>query len=210
MKPILFLLTMLISIVSFGQTAEVDQTLLDKFRKEVVVKNPKLTPSDLKEIVISDRNTSRKSGVQNIYIKQLYLGIEIYNAISNMNLLKTGEVLTLNSRIETNLATRIKFTEPSISAIKAMKIIASENNYKAKKIKVLEASKGNNQQQTLCVKCIAEEPVPAKLIYYNGNNRQLTLAWIITVDEIKSSDVWTFFVDAQSGEILHKENRTLN
>ncbi len=210
MKQFFFLSLMLLSIFSFGQTTEEDEVILEKFRKKVVTKNTKLTPTDLQEIAISDRNTSRRSGVQNIYVKQLYCDIEIYNAISSMHLLKTGDVLTLNSQMEENLAKRIKHTKPSISAIKAMKLIASEKNYSTKKMKVLEAKEGKNQQQLITANGIAEEPIPAKLIYYKGKERQLTLAWKITVDEINSSDVWVFFLDAQTGKILHRENRTLN
>lgn len=210
MKQFLFLFLMLSSVFSFGQTAEQDAESLDKFRKKVVTKNKKLTPADLEEIAITDRNTSKRSGVQNIYIKQLYKGIEIHNAISSLHLLKTGDVLMVNSQMEDNLTRKIKHTEPGISALKAMKLIVEERHYTSKKIKVAEATKEPNQQQFLSAKGIAADPIPAKLIYYKGKEQQLTLAWMITVDEINSSDVWTFFLDAHTGEILHKENRTLN
>lgn len=210
MKQCLFLFIMLLSIFSFGQTTEKDEVIFDKFRKKVVTKNKKLTPEDLNEMVITDRTTSKRSGVQNIYIQQLYKGIEIYNAISSMHLLKTGDVLTLNSQMEDNLTRRIKFNKPGISAVEAMSFIVKERGYSSKKIKVVEATKEGNQQQFLAAKRIAEEPIPAKLIYHKGKERELTLAWTFTIDEMNSSDVWVFFLDAQTGKILHKENRTLN
>jgi Zn-dependent metalloprotease len=87
-----------------------------------------LSTAEISNLVVKDQYLSRKSGITHIYLIQTHNGIELYNAVLNINIGRDGSIINIGSRIVPDLTSAVQETEPEISAVNALQNAAEHLN----------------------------------------------------------------------------------
>ena len=74
-----------------------------------------LTTTDISNYRISDLYSSKHNGITHIYLQQQHEGIDLQNAIININVLSNGEILNIGNRFTKDLANKVNNTAKLIS-----------------------------------------------------------------------------------------------
>ena len=188
MKKLNVLILLLFTFTNFLFSQEKNKTKISNFLNE------KLSLTDQQYFIKSSVETNPNYDVY--YVQQKFNNIEIHNAISTMSI-KNGEVKSFNNRFIDKNNGKTSLKQPKIDNYAAIQKGLNElniNSFKNSPDGLLHTNPYN---------------IEAKLIYLN-NNEKLHLCWnfnFITADNKNWYDV---FVDAESGNILKKENWIIN
>ena len=201
---LLFLIVVLCAFFNehYAQNSVKDiQTFLDQ-----KLESNQLLPLDA-QWEITDQNTSRGTGVQHIYFRQLVNGIPVYGTESGIHFLPGGKLLQANERFIRNAADRSSAASPSLTAAQAVESAARLLNYNVtENLSILERKGGVTQEVLLSDGGISLSPIPAKLVYQLDNNGQLVLSWDISIQEKSQQEWYSLRINAISGEIVDKAN----
>lgn len=165
-----------------------------------------LAPSDVEAPVVQDFYTTEHNGVTHVYLLQQHAGIELHNAIVNVNVLPSGEVLYAGNRFMTNLAAATNATQPTITPDAAVRFASEQLGLKVYwegKI-VKQISKYEFQYE----KGAFLSDVNVKLRYQKVDKGVARLAWDLNIDQPDGHDHWSIRVDALTGKILEKISYT--
>ena len=162
-----------------------------------------MTGTDLREIAVSNSVVSRHTGVTHVYLQQRHRGIDVWNAIINVNVAADGTVISAGSTFVRNIASVAAGQNARKSGIEAAETATRHLKLKASKpFEVLQRRGGPNEQLTLSDGGIAAKPIDAKLIWLPRDDGQVRLAWRLEIDQDDGAH-WVYaFVDAESGESL--------
>jgi uncharacterized repeat protein (TIGR01451 family) len=167
-----------------------------------------LTNADIADVVVSDMYQSRHNGATHIYFTQRHSGIELYNAINGVHLKSNGEVVFATNRFTSDLASQVNTTEPSLSALEAIYRAADYLNLPVlTTVRLLDQV--GDRQFTFSGGSIAKSDIQAKLVYQLVGEKEVRLAWDLSIDESTSSDYWSMRLDALTGDVLDQHNWTL-
>lgn len=168
-----------------------------------------LSREDIADLVVSDQFLSQHSGVSHFYFIQRYQGIEVHNALIGVHLTATGKLGFATNRFIPNLAEKINTTQPVLTAYDAVRRVASELSLVIDQ--PLRALQRNGSREiTFDGGSISRSEIPVKLFFQPiGAGGEVRLAWNLTIDQIDSPDNWSIRVDALTGQILEKNNRTV-
>ncbi len=204
-KCTLLLFVGLLMGLSAPVTAQNIQQTINRQIDQLLESN-KLSTQD-SQWVITDQHTSRTTGVQHVYYRQLLNGIEIYGSQSSVHLMPNGELLKANNRFIEDAANKATgATSPSLTAIQAVQNAAGHFNYSISEgISVLESQLGG-QELMLTPGGISLSPIPAKLVYQENQDGEVVLAWDISIEETAQENWWSVRVDATTGTIIDQVN----
>lgn len=170
-----------------------------------------LNSSDLQDLVVSDVYTSRHNSVTHVYLQQRRGGIDVYNALINVNVLPDGQVLSFGNRAYGQLEQHHLAAEPAVSARSAVDVALAASNLMANEpIEVLVTPAGAERKTIFSSGGVAIEPISAKLIYAPDENRRLHLAWQVEIYERGAEHYWVTFVEARSGRVIGQEDRVVH
>lgn len=145
--------------------------------------------------------------MKHLYVKQLYKGIEIHGAVSNISMGKDGRVITMGNRFHKEVGKKVKASQAQLDAERAVMAAARYLNTSLKEpLKVQEKSSGPNKAVTFSKGGISLEPITAKLIYQPMEDGSLKLAWEVAIYTLDAQDYWLLRLDADSGKVLDKDN----
>lgn len=204
-----FCLLGLLSVVQVSQAQSLDASRQALAHLQTNQQKWKLSPEDLQGLKVSHTYQSEHNGVTHVYFTQTHEGIEVYNAISGVHL-KDGKVVFVADRFISDVASRVNVLKPSLKPEKAL-LRAAEDlgmNEKSSDIKVLKSEK--NRSAEFAGGNISRSNIPSHLMYYPGTAGRLRLAWVMEIQDPRSSDHWMTFVDAQTGAVLEKVNYTIS
>ncbi|MCF6306677.1 MAG: M36 family metallopeptidase [Flavobacteriaceae bacterium] len=177
------------------------------YQLEQQLEQNQLKTSDVQYRVTSD-HLSSTSNIHHTYFTQTINGIEVYGTESSIHVLSNGK--TLSSSIvfvKNSVEKSAGISSPSISASQAVSSVANQLNYLvSENISVIENAKGTNRKTLLSDGGISLSPIPARLVYHISDDNQLVLAWDISIQEKSQQNWWSIRVDANSGQILNKNN----
>jgi len=194
-----------ILLLSFSLQAQTSKSLVAKHLQNAV-NTTKLTPEDLSDWIVTDEHVSSSSGVQHIYIRQRYKGIEVFSANGSVHILSNGELLRLNNQFVPNLAGKVNTLTPKLSAIEAVEAAARQLEYKiTEPVEIVKRAQGEDQSMLLSKGGISLENIPAKLVFQPVDDA-LRLAWDISIYEIGAQNWWHLRIDATTGKILGRNN----
>ncbi|MFD1873231.1 T9SS-dependent M36 family metallopeptidase [Hymenobacter bucti] len=187
-------------------TEVVPQAALEHLRKNKQAL--RLTDTDLADVVLSGQSVSKNSGVKHIYLQQRYQGIEIHNAVSNVNLTKDDEVLNVGDRFQKDASHRVAARQSAPLAAPAAVAAAARHVGLALKqdLAVQKQTGAKNGETVFSTAGIALEPITAKLVYQPLADGSLRLAWEVSIYELSAQNWWEIRVDAATGELLEKDN----
>lgn len=167
-----------------------------------------LNASDLSDLAISNEYQTVANGVSHLYLVQRHQGIEVYNAIANLNIQK-GKVIYAGNRMMTNLASRVNTLKPAITPSQALeKALLHLGVTPTNALSILERI--SDHEVTFAKGDFSHENVPVKLRYQPLANGQVRLAWDMAIDLVQGQDYWSLRVDAVTGEILDQHSWTVH
>ncbi|MFK7983694.1 MAG: T9SS-dependent M36 family metallopeptidase [Saprospiraceae bacterium] len=166
-----------------------------------------LTEADIADIAIENIVTSKHNGVTHIYFNQQYQGIKIFNALSTVNVLPNGKILHANNRFLPKVATLINTTQARITPEVAIQNTAGHLEIKAVANLRNKVSTGRNKVVYTNTN-ISNSNIIVEPIYQLMEDGKLHLAWQLAIDMAEKADYWNVRVDAQTGEIISKNNWT--
>lgn len=170
-----------------------------------------LQDADIAELELSSESESKKSGVKHYYIKQLYQGIEIHGALTNISIGKDGRVVNMGNRFHKEIGKKVKSSQANLDAAGAVAAAARHLGTSVKgSLSVLERSSGKNKEMLLSNGGISLEPIPAKLVYQPMEDGSLRLAWEVSIYELDAQNWWNIRIDASTGAVLDKDNMVVH
>ena len=167
-----------------------------------------LVASDIVEWKITNEVFSKQSKVTNVYIQQLYKGIPIFNAVSNISI-KDNKVIFSGNSFVRNISSKVNGTIPVLNAKAAITQTASQ--LKLGSISNSQLIEQNNTHKfTFSNSGISQENIPVELVYQLVEGGSLKLSWLLNVYPLDGIHWWNVRVDANSGIILQKNDWTVN
>jgi extracellular elastinolytic metalloproteinase len=217
LQPVLRLLLVVVflagSITSYGQ-ARPDQKPIPQAALNHIQQNKKqldLEDEDIADLELASETESPKSGMKHLYIKQLYKGIEIHGAVTNVSMGKEGRVITMGNRFHKQVGKKVKSDQAGLDAAGAVASAARHLGISMKEpLTVQERSNGRNRAITFSKAGISLEPIPAKLVYQPMEDGSLRLAWEVSIYELDAQNWWNIRLDATTGAVLDKDNMVVH
>jgi len=169
-----------------------------------------LLATDVADYEITHQHLSKKSGIEHYYLRQQHNGIPIFDGVMGLHINKQSELIKFDSDFISNIKSKVNTEKASISIQAALSNVAAEMNYDISKMPSLKSSdkKSKNSKAIYNQGSISRNEIPVQLVYFQSDDGSLKLAWDIAIAEKDDADYWNILVDAQTGEILYKNNWT--
>jgi extracellular elastinolytic metalloproteinase len=193
--------------ISFGQS-KFDPSVIAINHLRTNAAKWHLTSKDFAEAKIQYVYTTQHNGVTHVYLTQELNGIEIFNAVANVNILPSGEVLLAYCNFIPDA--KSFYNAPTLDADAAL--VSAAKHLEVKPLGSFQVANNavSKTKFEFLPNGIANQNIPVRLKYYqNTTTGNLHLAWNADIEMANSDDYWSLFVDAQTGEILHKHNYTI-
>ena len=195
------LLLLCLFTISFGFSQEPTAKI-----QEYLVKNKakfELTSQDISDWTVESTANSESTKIDNYYIKQRHLGIEVYQSNSNV-WIKNGEVINMYNAFVPNLAQKINTSSPSVSVLNALataRQLINDNAVNSQIIETVSARKFkiSNGNHT-------DSPVLAALVYHLNDDKTVRLAWDLNFYSQDTKHLWSIRMDAITNQILEKND----
>ncbi|MFN3908769.1 MAG: T9SS-dependent M36 family metallopeptidase [Flavobacterium sp.] len=187
-----------IFLTSYLQAQQAEQIIANFFNQEFAKYD--FTWEDTRNWTIESQATSKKTGITNYYVNQLYDGKYVFGAQSNFSI-KNGKVFHYFDRFEKNISNRISQTVPTITVTQAVELAYQHAQLQA--INTIEIIKTKiHHLFELSNGLELDYPVQARLGYEKLPTDALALAWEITFFSSNYQNLWLIKIDATSGEVL--------
>lgn len=163
---------------------------------------------DFAEPRVMSENTSRKSGVTAIHLRQTLDGIDIYNADLNINVAKDGSILSASNGFLRNAAAAANRSEPLIDAEEAIAAAAQHVAvaHERGSLTRLREPEGPSRETIYEGGDLSRDSIPAKLVYVATGQDELKLAWNLVL-HLKDGVRWLDLnIDAETGDLLAQAN----
>lgn len=161
-----------------------------------------LSLNDLANLEVTDRVYSKLSGITNLYLRQTFKGVPVYNAQLQINVGRDGSVLSVHSDFLPSLETSLAGTTPRLGAAEAVAGVARHLGVRlATPPQALEAAKGARQLTRVAVEGLSTEPVDAELVVLPVRLGEARLVWRFQVHTLDNDHAYDLTVDAQTGKV---------
>lgn len=202
------MLTVLFSANLCAQNLTSDDLLKAKIAKNEA--HSGIPAKYLKEARISNLYKDAKTGIEHIYLQQVYRGIEVYNRIVSLAF-KNDTLLYASGSFIKAIEQKSNNTTPSLSAQDAV-LKAAAHLHLASLIRNLEPKLNSLVAENKIVFSaagIAKRDIETRLCYTTDSIGNLHLTWNVNIDVINKPDWWNVRVDVVSGNIVEKDNWTV-
>lgn len=189
----------------FAQSAE--NTAIQHLRSNLEKLN--LTEADISNYRVSDEVFTKHNGVTSIYLKQRYDDIEVFNGMINVNILPSGEILSMGNKFIPNLAEKVNGTTPQISMEAAIEAVQSKFEIETS-APILEKERISDTEATFQETGLALEPIKVRLNFQPMGEDEVRLTWNVSYYELNAQNWWNARVDAVTGEVLHHYNQVIH
>ncbi|HHG83709.1 MAG TPA: PKD domain-containing protein [Bacteroidetes bacterium] len=197
-RTTLLLFAVLCTTAIFGQNYK---QLIHEYLAENRAKY-NLTEPDIKGWVVTDHSTTKHNQVEHVYLRQTHQGIEVFNAVANVNIWQ-GQILNMGNSFVPNLQAKINTISPSLSPIQAIEAAATDLGLKVTApLRVVQA-----QSSTTFVFSkggISLEDIPVKLMFQPMPEAEVRLVWDMSIYIPSTEHWWSLRIDALTGKVLHK------
>jgi extracellular elastinolytic metalloproteinase len=168
-----------------------------------------LTSQDVAELQVTDEFSSAHNGLTHVWVQQQQQGIPVFNALFGLHVTRTGEVLTDKHRFVAHLSEKVNTQLPALSASKALELAMIDLGFTGFATPSL-LKKENDRKFTYEGGAISKSPIKISAVFVPDNKgRKVNLAWSLVIEQANTADVWSMRIDALSGIVLNKSNRTV-
>ncbi|HRI61652.1 MAG TPA: M36 family metallopeptidase, partial [Saprospiraceae bacterium] len=168
-----------------------------------------LSKADVSDVRITDEYLSKHNGITHVWVQQQYQGIPLFNGLFGLHVKPDGSVLTVGHRFVRDLASKINTTIPSLSAAKAVEMAFANLGFTGFPVPSLR-QKINERNFIFEGGAVSTRDIAVSACYELRQDGSVRLAWTLVIAQANTSDIWTMRVDAQTGAILSKYNRTVS
>ncbi len=167
-----------------------------------------LTAQDVADVRVTDEFKSKNNGVTHVWVQQQHLGIPVFNALIGLHVLPNGDVKYVSHRLTSNLAAKINTSAPSLNVYKALEMAMANLGFSGFATPSVK-EKINDRNWVFEGGAVSSMDIPVHACYEPQPDGSVRLAWMLVIAQANTSDVWSMRVDAQTGLILSKYNRTV-
>jgi extracellular elastinolytic metalloproteinase len=167
-----------------------------------------LSVDDVRDVRVTDAYQTKHNGVTHVYVQQQYAGIPVYNGLFSLNVDKNGKVWHVGHRFTQDLGKQVNTTLPSLSAIKALEIAKSAIGQSDLAMPSL-LEKLSDKKWQFAGGALSRSSINVEAMYQTNDEGKYRLVWVAIIDKLKSNDIWYIGVDAQTGQIVQKQNTTV-
>jgi extracellular elastinolytic metalloproteinase len=158
--------------------------------------------NDLANLEVTDRVYSKNSGVTNLYLRQTFKGLPVYNAQLQINVDGEGRVLSVHSDFLPGLESSLASVEPRVSAAQAVASLAKHIGAESGEApRGLKPEPGVKQRTRVEVEGLSTEPIDAELAVLPVRLGEARLVWRFVVHTPDQQHDYDVTVDAQTGEV---------
>ena len=187
-----------------AQKASLKDAGIDHISKKAKAWN--LTETDYVDAIVSSEVYTKHNGVTFLYLNQTYKGTPIYNAISVLSF-KDGKIFHSVNGFHSNI-------EDRIVGAKSASLSPSQALYKvAKQLEIagpqVQLQKTVGDEMIFDGMNISREDIPVKPMYQMTEEGKLVLSYDLSILMMDNPDYWSIRVDANTGEIVGKDNWTV-
>jgi len=159
--------------------------------------------------IITNAYTDAQTGLSFIYFQQQYKGIKVYNQIQSATF-RGNKLQYKSGNFITNIATKAPSSNPVVSAVDAVKIVAKDLGLIVTENIIETDNQFATSKQIVFSKTnISKRNIKAALVWKTDLSNNIHLAWCISISPNNTADNWNIKIDAITGEILAKDNETI-
>jgi len=167
-----------------------------------------VTASDVADLEITDI-TKGSNHLTNVYLRQRYQGISVVDGVANVSISGDGRVLSAGLQLVDNVASRVTFGSPVLSAQDAVFRSASRTGLNAPSaLSMVRATGGVTRETYFADSGISRDEIPARLRYQLDSDGTLRLTWNVVINMPNGSDWFDLYVDARTGSEVSRNNWT--
>lgn len=164
-----------------------------------------LTAADVRDPAVTSQYTDEPSGVTHCYLAQRYQGVAVHGAVADVHLDRTGRVVAAHQNFVPNLATAVRGTTASLTAVQAVAAAARAVQAPAPKgVQLLNTTPGTGLR--FAGGTLSRTDIPVTLVYQPQADGLVRLAWEVTLYPVGSSHYWNLRLDAQTGQVLDQQD----
>ncbi len=170
-----------------------------------------LTTHDLDNAVVTDQYVTARTGTTHIYFQQHVNDIPVYQAILNINVQASGNILNVGSRFTPDAAAHASRAVPQLTAADAVsQLIDLKNLTQPASLEITSAARGATQATTFAPVNVALEPIEASLVYAPAKDGSLRLGWQVSLYQKDAMHWWISVIDAQDGSLLVEMDQVIH
>lgn len=208
MKKNVLLLALLSAVNALFAQKPLDAEAIARQHLNQNAKTWQLTETDIYDVGVQYTYTTADNGLTHVYLTQQRNGIEVYNAVVNVNVTKEGAVIYAGNRFVSNL--KVNASQPVITAGAAIAVVARSLGMPVGK-EPPPLSIDAKKRVTFAPSGLAFQEMHAQLRYQPiGSDGKARLAWDVDMDAVNGNDHWNIRVDALTGELLDKTSWTVH
>jgi uncharacterized repeat protein (TIGR01451 family) len=172
-------------------------------------KKGELTEADVQNAIVEDHYADDFNGVTHVYIIQKHAGIELYNALCNVSVLASGEVLYVGNRFVKDVASMVNTTTPNLSAAKAVqKAFVNLGLPENTPLSIIGKNSANEVYFDKGAAVLSD--IHVQLVFQKINDKSARLAWNMNIDQLDGHHLWQMRIDAVTGQVLEKNNLSVS
>src|SRR5690606_2209234 len=164
-------------------------------------------PEDLADLVEKDRYRDAHNGVEHIFLRQRWQGIEVFNGDIALHRTADGRVLKLHNAAWPHVAKTVDATEPVLSAAQALAKVLGGDLPGTRIPTVVTSTDG--WKTTYDAEGLNAEPVTVQLMY-QATDSLLRLVWNVNYYAPGGDHWWSVRVSALTGEELERNDWVSN
>ena len=161
-------------------------------------------PSDFAEFTERDRYTSAATGVEHLYLRQHWQGIEIWNGDLAVHTAADGRIVKVNNGAWSHAGRRVNATDPLLGPEQALQQVLSRTA-PGVAMPQLVAVEQSGRRHVYTGAGLGHEPAVVTLVYQPIGD-SLRLAWNVNHYLDDGSHWWNVRVDALSGTELDRND----
>lgn len=175
----------------------------------------RLSNSDVADIRLIDENTDEITGITHVYLSQFYKGINIYNSVAGIHINSHNEVVAYTSSFQNNVEKKVKSVIPlltaNISTTKALQHVDISLGESLLEITSNFDTPVKSNEHHFAKGTIALHDILSELVLLPSEKTgQINLAWKVNIYKADAKEWWDIFVDANSGDIISKNNAVIS
>jgi hypothetical protein len=131
----------------------------------------------------------------------------VFGAETNFNIAANGAILSYGTSFLPDAKAAVNRSAPILGAVDAANAAAANVGLEiTEPLTAVEVRAGPDQETVLTEGGVAASPIIAKLVYQPVGPEELRLSWQIDLEEASGQHLWRMTVDAETGEVLNKED----
>ncbi len=168
-----------------------------------------LKTTDVADVLVTNSYTDASTGITHTYLQQRVNGLVVFNATGAVHTDKAGKVIFAAQDFVANANSRAAAPTPALTPAQAV-VAASVSLGLPRPVglrtvveaRAADGMKFNNGG-------ISEADIPVRLMYARQNEK-LVLVWEVTIAQLDQQHHWSARIDAQTGQLVDKNDFVVN